>query len=276
MLNYLHQLFYTIKNKLRREIRKKNSQIIPKQKNNFLNYKGDKIFDPIIFTPNFINDEIKMPLYNKEITKILNSQQDEPYVKFVRKFYKTISLKHKNHSNYVDMIKVLHVISKLIKPENYLEIGVRRGRSISIVAQNSPFCELYAFDMWIKNYTGVENPGPIIVKKELKKVKHKGKIHFFNGNSRKTIPEFKLKNPNVFFDLICVDGDHSFYGATVDLRNIIEMLKIGGYLIFDDTNSFEHPFLKNIWKNTFKNRDDFITKEFNELGLGVSIATRIY
>ena len=43
MLNYLHQLFYTIKNKLRREKRKKNSQIIPKQKNNFLNYKGDKI-----------------------------------------------------------------------------------------------------------------------------------------------------------------------------------------------------------------------------------------
>ena len=72
MLNYLHQLFYTIKNKLRREKRKKNSQIIPKQKNNFLNYKGDKIFDPIIFTPNFINDEIKIPLYNKEITKILN------------------------------------------------------------------------------------------------------------------------------------------------------------------------------------------------------------
>jgi hypothetical protein len=27
---------------------------------------------------------------------------------------------------------------------------------------------------------------------------------------------------------------------------------------------------------TFLNRDDFITCEFNELGLGVSIATRIY
>lgn len=276
MLNYLHQLFYTFKNKLRREKRKKNSQIIPKQKNNFLYYKGDKLFDPIIYTPDFINDEIKNPSYNKEITKILNSQQDEPYVKFVRKFYETISLKHKIHSNYVDMIKVLHVISKLIKPENYLEIGVRRGRSISIVAKNSPSCELYAFDMWVKNYTGIENPGPIIVKKELKKVKHKGKIHFFNGNSRKTIPKFKLANPDVFFDLICVDGDHSLHGATIDLRNIIGMLKIGGYLIFDDTNSFEHPFLKNVWKNTFKNRDDFITKEFNELGLGVSIATRIY
>ena len=276
MLNYIHQLYYTFQNKLRREKRKKNFKIIPKQKNNFLNYKGDKIFDPIIFTPNYISEEIKLPKYNKEINKILNYQQEEPYLKFVRKFYKTISSKHKNHSNYVDLIKALHVISKLIKPENYLEIGVRRGRSISIVAKNSPLCELYAFDMWVKNYTGVENPGPAIVKKELKKSGHRGKIHFYNGNSRKKIPEFKKNNQNLFFDLICVDGDHSFYGATVDLRNVIEMLKIGGYVIFDDSNSFEHPFLKNVWKNIFKNRDDFITKEFNELGLGVSIATRIY
>tara|TARA_B100000925_G_scaffold283508_1_gene257476 strand:- start:2122 stop:2952 length:831 start_codon:yes stop_codon:yes gene_type:complete len=276
MLNYLHQLYYTIKNKLRREKRKKNLKIIPKQKNNFLNYKGDKIFDPIIYTPNFINEEVKLSKYNKEINKILNSQQDEPYVKFVRSFYKKISQKHKIHSNYVDLIKILHVISKLLKPESYLEIGVRRGRSISIVAKNSPRCDLYAFDMWIKNYTKVENPGPEIVRKELKKVGHKGKIHFYNGNSRKKIPEFKKNNPRLFFDLICVDGDHSLFGATVDLHNVIKMLKIGGYIIFDDTNSFEHPFLKNVWKNTFKNRDDFITKEFNELGLGVSIATRIY
>jgi len=276
MLNYLHQLYYSFINKLRREKRKKNSQIIPKQKNNFLDYKSDKVFDPIIFTPNYICEEIKITSYNKEIVKILNSQVDEPYVKFVRKFYKEISLKHKHQSTYVDMIKVLYVISKLIKPENYLEIGVRRGRSISIVAKNSPLCELYAFDMWIKNYTGVENPGPTIVKKELKKIKHKGKIHFINGNSQKTIPEFKSKNPNIFFDLICIDGDHSLNGATKDLSNVIEMLKIGGYLILDDTNSFEHPFLKNVWKKLVKKRDDFISVEFNELGLGVSIATRIY
>ena len=71
MLNYLHQLFYTFKNKLRREKRKKNSQIIPKQKNNFLDYKGDKIFDPIIFTPNFINDKLRCPYTIKKLPKYL-------------------------------------------------------------------------------------------------------------------------------------------------------------------------------------------------------------
>ena len=276
MINFTHQFFFSFLNKLRRIKRKKNFKNIPKQKNNFLNYKSDKIFDPIIFTPSYIREELKKPSYNKEIYNILKNQQNEPYVKFVKEYYKEITIKHKNHSNYVDMIKVLHVISKLIRPENYLEIGVRRGRSISIVAKNSPLCELHAFDMWVKNYTRIENPGPSLVKKELKKVNHKGKIYFYNGNSRETIPKFKVKNPKIYFDLICIDGDHSFYGASKDLDNVIEILKIGGYLVFDDSNSFEHPFLKTVWLSKIKKRSDFITTEFNELGLGVSIATRIY
>ena len=138
MINFTHQFFFSFLNKLRRIKRKKNFKNIPKQKNNFLNYKSDKIFDPIIFTPSYIREELKKPSYNKEIYNILKNQQNEPYVKFVKEYYKEITIKHKNHSNYVDMIKVLHVISKLIRPENYLEIGVRRGRSISIVAKNSP------------------------------------------------------------------------------------------------------------------------------------------
>ena len=143
-------------------------------------------------------------------------------------------------------------------------------------ATNSPLCDLYAFDMWIQNYTGVDNPGPEIVKNELKKVNHKGKIYFHDGNSRITIPKFKKENPKIFFDLICVDGDHSLIGASKDLKNVIDMLKIGGFLIFDDTNSFEHPFLKSVWHKIVKKRDNLISSEFNEHGLGVSIATRLF
>ena len=103
-----------------------------------------------------------------------------------------------------------------------------------------------------------------------------GKINFFNGDSKKTIPKFKKDNPKLFFDLICIDGDHSYFGAKSDLSNVIDMIKIGGFLVFDDTNSFEHPYLKNVWKKNIKKRDNFICKEFNELGLGVSIAVRIF
>ena len=84
MFNYIHQLYFTFKNKIRREKRKKNLQIIPIQKNNYLNFKGYKVFDPIIFTPNFISQEIKSPIYNKKILQILNNQEDEPYANFVK------------------------------------------------------------------------------------------------------------------------------------------------------------------------------------------------
>ena len=74
----------------------------------------------------------------------------------MKKYYEKISQAHKTHSNYIDMIKILFVISKLIRPKNYLEVGVRRGRSMSVVAKNSPNCDMYAFDMWIQNYTGMK------------------------------------------------------------------------------------------------------------------------
>ena len=66
---------------------------------------------------------------------------------------------------------------------------------MSIVARNSPKCDLCAFDMWIENYTGVENPGPKIVEQELKKVNHLGSVKFFNGDSKLTIPKFKKDYP---------------------------------------------------------------------------------
>lgn len=276
MINYIHQFFFKVKNKIRREKRNKNLINIPKQENNYIEIKKNLVFDPIIYTPEFIAKEAQKPEYNEELYNFLDKQFDEPYLEFVKKYYEKISQAHKTHSNYIDMIKILFVISKLIRPKNYLEVGVRRGRSMSVVAKNSPNCDMYAFDMWIQNYTGVENPGPEIVENELKKLKHKGKIYFFNGDSKKLIPKFKKNNPNIFFDLICIDGDHSYYGAKIDLSNTFEIVKIGGFLVFDDTNSFEHPYLKNVWKKNIKKRDNFICKEFNELGLGVSIAVRIF
>lgn len=276
MINSLHQFIYKIKNKLLRERRKQNLKKVPFQKNNFIKNLDNKLFDPIIYTPKYISEEMSLTSYNQEIFEILNNQKDEPYLNFLKEFYQEISIKHKTKSSYVDLIKVLHVISKLIKPESYLEIGVRRGRSMSIVARNSPNCDLYAFDMWIKNYTGVDNPGQKFVEDELKKVNHFGSVKFFNGDSKLTIPKFKKDYPNNYFDIICVDGDHSYLGASTDLKNVLEIIKIGGFLIFDDTNSFEHPFLKNVWKKNVKNKSNFITKEFNEHGLGVSIAVRIF
>ena len=124
MINYIHQFFFKVKNKIRREKRKKNLINIPKQENNFKEIKKNLVFDPIIYTPEFIAKEAQKPEYNEELYNFLDKQFDEPYLEFVKKYYEKISQAHKTHSNYIDMIKILFVISKLIRPKNYLEVGV--------------------------------------------------------------------------------------------------------------------------------------------------------
>ena len=99
---------------------------------------------------------------------------------------------------------------------------------------------------------------------------------FIDGDSKKTIPNFFKNNPNLYFDVITVDGDHSLYGAKIDLRNVLDKLKIGGILVFDDISSHEHPYLNNVWENIIKKRKNFYSWEFSELGLGVAFAIRKY
>ena len=275
MFNQIHQLYFSVLNKIRREKRKYNLKKIPKQKFNYLDTSKDLLFDPIIFSPEYIYQEAIKSENNFEIIKFLD-QISEPDLEFFKSYYKLISNSHNKYSSYIDLIKILHVISKLIKPENYLEVGVRRGRSLSIVGKNSPSCNMYGFDQWSENYAGLKNTGPEIAIERLKKVNHHGDVNFFSGDSKYTIPQFKKKITPVYFDMITIDGDHTYAGAKKDLLNVIDILKIGGYLIFDDTNSFEHPYLKDVWKKIVISRDNFITNEFNEHGLGVSIGVRLF
>ena len=45
------------------------------------------------------------------------------------------------------------------------------------------------------------------------------------------------------FDVVLVDGDHSYYGALDDLRNAWPLVSPGGYLVFDDVGNQMHPGL---------------------------------
>ena len=65
--------------------------------------------------------------------------------------------------------------------------------------------------------------------------------------------------------MICIDGDHSYYGAKIDLSNTFEIVKIGGFLVFDDTNSFEHPYLKNVWKKILRKETILFVKSLMNL-----------
>jgi predicted O-methyltransferase YrrM len=161
-----------------------------------------------------------------------------------------------------------------LKPENYLEIGVRRGRSLGVAATAFQDVNIYGFDLWVQNYAGMENPGPEYVTDELKKLNHKGNLTLISGDSKKTIPEFFKTNPELYFDVITVDGDHSKKGAYRDLINILPRLKVGGVLLLDDISHPQHRYLEKLWDRVIGKSKDFVQFKYTELGYGIAFAIR--
>ena len=177
---------------------------------------------------------------------------------------------------YVDITSLLYAVAELGKPKNYLEIGVRRGRSACMVAAASVETAIYGFDMWQKDYANNGNPGANFVEAELAKVGHKGQRHFVDGDSHKTVPEFFRRNPDINFDLITVDGDHSLSGAWDDLTTVVARLNVGGVIVFDDIDNPYCPGLLDVWKRFLATFPQLSGQTIpNPLGLGVSFAIRL-
>jgi predicted O-methyltransferase YrrM len=123
---------------------------------------------------------------------------------------------------------------------------------------------------------GRELWGPDFVRSELKKVGFKGKLELVSGNSHDTIPGYFRQHPDAYFDLITVDGDHSYRGASMDLRDVLPRLNIGGVVVFDDIASPQAVYLRDVWKRYVANQSRFANWEFNELGFGIALGIRKY
>ena len=91
---------------------------------------------------------------------------------------------------YADINTALIGLSKIMDIQNYMEIGVRRGRSLCMLGSQKKTANLYGFDMWIEDYHNSPNPGPNFVKNELDKFDFQGRVNFINGDSKKTVPNF--------------------------------------------------------------------------------------
>ena len=177
------------------------------------------------------------------------------------------------HWRFADITTTLYAACLFLRPTSYLEIGVRRGRSAAVVAAASPRCAIYGFDLWIPDYAESENPGPDFVRSELKLAGHEGELVLVPGDSRQTVPAFFSQHPDLFLDLITVDGDHAVVGAAADLANTLPRLKVGGILVFDDLCSA--PLFQRVWQRMVKRDTRFVTWEFTDAGYGVAAAIRV-
>lgn len=141
--------------------------------------------------------------------------------------------------------KTLQELAKKYKPKRYLEIGVREGASLKAVLNEYLPNRVALCDNWGSNYGGTGCGNHNHIWRLIVKYPDSQKIHviFLDGDSHDKIPELIKKRYK--FDLITVDGDHSYNGAMSDLVMCWELLTDGGLLVFDDVIHKDHMYLRN-------------------------------
>lgn len=168
------------------------------------------------------------------------------------------TIKDNMRNGVPDVRTVLAYFARTYQPKRYLEIGVRRGISMAMVASQAPACYLVGVDMWIENYGDNDNPGPDFVRAEIRKVNPQAEVTLLTGDSKVIVP--LIKEP---FDLILIDGDHSYNGALADLTNCEPLA--ADRIIVDDLNDPEVKKAWNEWKAV--HRDVFGFEEIGQVGI---------
>ena len=116
------------------------------------------------------------------------------------------------------------VSNPLIK--NVLEIGFNSGHSADTFLSSNPNIKLVSFDIG----TGKN----VILGKSYIDRKYPFRHCLIIGDSTKTIPEFLKNNPDYKFDLIFIDGGHTYEIATKDIMNCKELAHTNTIVIMDD------------------------------------------
>lgn len=194
-------------------------------------------------------------------------------------------------------------LARELRPKAYLEVGVRRGFSMAMVAAQSPETEIYGFDLWVPDYAGAPNPGPRFVQSEMRKIGYDKKVSLTDGDSHRTLPAFfsnertsvwnplrlarKMKTRPHSFELIVIDGDHSLLGAHQDLVDTMPHCSLGGAVVFDDImpGSLERESggadphgwhdLLGVWRAIRQQFPNFRYFEYLEHPPGVGVAVRL-
>lgn len=231
-------------------------------------------YNPVLLGPETLRRAATSTAVVRDVLDVLGKLEPDDYTRYLGEYCGEGLRRFGDAWAYADICTVLLAATRAVAPRTYLEIGVRRGRSMAMVAAAAPECALHGFDMWIEDYAGMPNPGGDFVKKEIASLGHKGHIEMISGDSHVTVPRFLADHPSLELDLVTVDGDHSYEGALADLRTVIPRLAVGGVLVFDDIVHPKHPYLAEVWQRAVAEDGGLTAGEYGELGYGVAFAVR--
>jgi len=246
----------------------------PALASNTLLVPGNQWYAPAVAGASTFAAAAVEPATIRRALAVLERLTPDAYAEYVAAFYRAGLERHGQRWRYADINTALLALAIGLQPKSYLEIGVRRGRSLAMVASVCPGCDIVGCDMFIKGYSGMENPGAELVRSELRRMAFVGNLELVIGDSHKVLPAFFRAHPDRYFDLITVDGDHSEAGARADLETVVSRLKVGGALVFDDVSNPAHPELATVWNEFLARHSKFSAFTFTEIGYGVGLAIR--
>ncbi len=123
--------------------------------------------------------------------------------------------------NFQHQQALLSEIAKKSKPTRVLEIGFNTGFGAALFLGQG--CKVTSFDIGEHDYVSrckdiVDDVFP-------------GRHELVVGDSALTIPQYTTEDP---FDLVFIDGKHSYRGCIVDLLNCIDHCKSDALVVVDD------------------------------------------
>jgi predicted O-methyltransferase YrrM len=236
--------------------------------------EGLDYYDGVVVGAETLGDRALAPATLERVLETLRLLEPDDYLAYVTEFVAAGRRQAGESWRYADILTVLAAAAELLQPESYLEIGVRRGRSAAMLASVAPECAIVGLDLWEQGYAGMENPGPDFVRRELAKVGHRGPLELLQGDSHELLPRLFDERPDLTFDVVTVDGDHSPDGAERDLRDVLPRLRFGGALVFDDVRHPAHPELHEVWERVVASDRRYAAWRFDGVGYGVALAVR--
>ncbi|MBB2165911.1 class I SAM-dependent methyltransferase [Gluconacetobacter sp. 1b LMG 1731] len=150
------------------------------------------------------------------------------------------------------------IFSSMKSPKFFLEIGSHEGRSACyMIAKAKNDIDITCIDIW-EDYE-VEQ-------------RFDNNIDFFISNSKNSININKIKSKSKEylikllseghagkFDFIYVDGSHTSQDVLYDAILALDLLKVGGFLVFDDYLWFDPKYCSNDFNDTPKPAIDAFT-----------------
>lgn len=214
----------------------------------------------------------------RRIAELFNRMTADPYARRLADGYSRGAARFGEAWKYVDLWSMLYAYARLTGPKNYLEIGTRKGHSLAAMLMGctdggAALPKVVSCDLWVKGYAGAGDSGPPFVTDQMKRLGFDVNIEFLSGSSHELLRPF-LSGANRSFDLITVDGDHSRDGARSDLLDVVDHLRIGGMLVFDDINHPQHTYLGQVWREVMSHRAGMEVYENPRNNTGIAAAIR--